>query len=120
MEKGNHKMYGILLKNKLERDLEIDGIMMKKDSADSPNFTLNFPVPENDLTGRSKIEKEVRNFYSNEGFKVKSIRGEQLAINEENKEAYLIGLTRSSRSQNRKYNIRVARTDNPQLFYNKK
>jgi len=111
-------MHEISLKNKLKRNLGIDGVMMKKDSANSPNFTLSFPVPENDLTGRSKIEKEIENFYSDEGFEVRDTEGGQIARDKENNEAYLIGIIRNNQHGQREYNIRIAKTDKPELFYN--
>jgi len=109
------QMHGISLKNKLERELGVEGINMKKDSAQSPNFTLTFPVPEKDMAGRSGVEKAIENFYSQEGFEMGTIEGGQI-VNRDN-ETYLIGIVRDTPYCPDKYSIRVAKTDKPELFY---
>ena len=112
------QMHGISLKNKLEKDLGFGGIMMKKDSAQSPNFTLTFPVPEKDMAGRSRVEKAIENFYSQEGFDMGTTEGGQIA--KRDNEAYLIGIVRDTPYCPDKYSIRVAKTDKPELFYKNK
>lgn len=121
MEKNKEnqgQMYGVKLKNELEKELGPEEIMMKRDSANSPNYTLTFPVPENDLTGRSRVEKTIENFYSGQGFEMGTVEGGQIA--KKDNEAYIIGIVRDTPHFPGEYNIRIAKTEKPELFYKNK
>lgn len=115
------QMHEISLKNKLERELGVEGINMKKDSVQSPNFTLTFPVPEKDMAGRSRVEKVIEDFYSKQasgkGFDVETIEGGLIAKGDN--EAYLIGIVRDTPYCPDKYSIRVAKTDKPVNYFTK-
>jgi len=111
-----NKELGSLLSGKLKQEMKLNykNMEVKKDSSNSHNYTITFPIPKRDLTGRSKVEKIIKDFYKEKGFNVKDIDGGQLVS--KNKDNYLIGMVRNSSYLPGKYSIRIAKTENSYLF----